>query len=215
MLTTRQWGGCRDSRRVVCRHSRCRTSIRSYLRTRTRRWTRMGLRSRVVRLLSSILIYHPHRVYVSAHTDSDRAVPAWKAMWGRECVSSVVEVTLQARAPKYSLILELDRKIRDTQLPGYTESRPKEGASLGETMKHFMPVNYRELSASCVSLLPYFSSLFSLRGNKELTYRLERAQPSSTSTAASSHKRSRTTRRTRCGASTRRASSRGIGARVG
>ena len=62
-------------------------------------------------------------------------------------------MTLQARAPKYSLILELDRKIRDTQLPGYTEGEAPKGMSLGETMQHFMPINYRELSAFAVPLV--------------------------------------------------------------
>jgi hypothetical protein len=73
-------------------------------------------------------------------------VPYWKAMWGKECVSAVVEVTLMSRAPKYSLILELDRKLRDMALPAYTQSRPPKDASLSETMKHFMPINYREFS---------------------------------------------------------------------
>lgn len=73
-------------------------------------------------------------------------VPFWKANWGKECVSAVVEVTLMSRAPKYSLILELDRKLRDVALPTYSRGSPPKGASLGETMKHFMPINYRELS---------------------------------------------------------------------
>ena len=73
-------------------------------------------------------------------------------MWGKECVSGVVEVTLQARAPKYSLILELDRKIRDTQLPKYAQGEPPKNASLSETMSHFMPINYRELS-KCDTLI--------------------------------------------------------------
>ncbi len=67
-------------------------------------------------------------------------------MWGRECVSAVAEVTLQARAPKYSLILELDRKIRDTPLPRYAEGEAPKNAPLNETMSHYMPNNYREFS---------------------------------------------------------------------
>ena len=51
-----------------------------------------------------------------------------------------------SRAPKYSAILELDRKIRDVALPQYAQRPPPAGASLSETMKHFMPINYRELS---------------------------------------------------------------------
>ncbi|KAI0340282.1 hypothetical protein BDW22DRAFT_1360218 [Trametopsis cervina] len=72
--------------------------------------------------------------------------PAWKALWGKECVSAVVEVTLQSRAPKYSLILELDRRIRDVALPKYAQGDPPRNASLSETMKHFMAINYRELT---------------------------------------------------------------------
>ncbi|KIP07741.1 hypothetical protein PHLGIDRAFT_127425 [Phlebiopsis gigantea 11061_1 CR5-6] len=68
--------------------------------------------------------------------------PYWKATWGRECVSAVVEVTLLSRAPKYSLILELDRKIRDFPLPAYTRGPAPKGASLAEIMSHFMPANY-------------------------------------------------------------------------
>ncbi|KAH9914122.1 fungal-specific transcription factor domain-containing protein [Fomitopsis serialis] len=33
--------------------------------------------------------------------------PAWKARWGKECVSEVVQGTLTSRAPKYTVILEL------------------------------------------------------------------------------------------------------------
>ena len=79
----------------------------------------------------------------------------WKAMFGKECVSAVAEVTLQARAPKYSLILELDRKIRDTPLPRYAEGRPPENAPLNELMSHFMPRNYREFSASHLCTLRF------------------------------------------------------------
>lgn len=74
------------------------------------------------------------------------AVPAWKALWGKECVATVVDITLTSRAPKYSLILELDRKIRDMELPKYAMDEPPKNASMSETMKHFMPINYRELS---------------------------------------------------------------------
>lgn len=81
------------------------------------------------------------------------AVAFWKATWGKECVSAVVEVTLTSRAPKYSLILELDRKIRDMPLPNYALEKPPKGASLSATMKHFMPLNYRELSTILRSLL--------------------------------------------------------------
>ena len=55
-------------------------------------------------------------------------------------------MTLLSRAPKYSLILELDRKIRDFPLPAYTRGAAPEGASLSEIMSHFMPINYLHFS---------------------------------------------------------------------
>src|SRR5262245_24103183 len=75
-------------------------------------------------------------------------VPAWKARFGYECVSAVVEGTLTSRAPKYSTILELDRKIRDVELPVYARGESPKSLGLAETMSHFMPHNYRELSSS-------------------------------------------------------------------
>ncbi len=63
-----------------------------------------------------------------------------------ECVAAVVQGTLTSRAPKYSIILDLDRKVRDMELPKYAQGPPPEGAGLSETMSHFMPTNYRELS---------------------------------------------------------------------
>ncbi|RDB28185.1 putative transcriptional regulatory protein C1F7.11c [Hypsizygus marmoreus] len=72
--------------------------------------------------------------------------PFWKARFGAECVSAVVQGTLTSRAPRYSIILELDRKVRDMELPGYAQGSPPEGAGLSQTMSHFMPTNYRELT---------------------------------------------------------------------
>ncbi|KAJ7702923.1 hypothetical protein B0H16DRAFT_1347279, partial [Mycena metata] len=72
--------------------------------------------------------------------------PYWKARFGAECVSAVVQGTLTSRAPKYSIILELDRKIRDMELPKYAIGSPPEGAGLSQTMSHFMPTNYRHLT---------------------------------------------------------------------
>uniref|UniRef100_A0A0W0F0V7 Zn(2)-C6 fungal-type domain-containing protein n=1 Tax=Moniliophthora roreri TaxID=221103 RepID=A0A0W0F0V7_MONRR len=72
--------------------------------------------------------------------------PFWKARFGAECVSAVVQGTLTSRAPKYSIILELDRKVRDMDFPKYAQEPPPEGAGLGKTMSHFMPTNYRELT---------------------------------------------------------------------
>ncbi|KAJ7594208.1 fungal-specific transcription factor domain-containing protein [Mycena floridula] len=71
----------------------------------------------------------------------------WKAKFGAECVSAVVQGTLTSRAPKYSIILELDRKVRDIEFPKYAQEGPvPEGLGLSETMSHFMPTNYRELT---------------------------------------------------------------------
>ncbi|KAJ2927653.1 hypothetical protein H1R20_g9438, partial [Candolleomyces eurysporus] len=72
--------------------------------------------------------------------------PYWKARFGAECVSAVVQGTLTSRAPKYSIILELDRKVRDMELPLYAQGAPPEGLGLAQTMSHFMPTNYRELT---------------------------------------------------------------------
>ncbi|RXW22261.1 hypothetical protein EST38_g3612 [Candolleomyces aberdarensis] len=72
--------------------------------------------------------------------------PYWKARFGAECVSAVVQGTLTSRAPKYSIILELDRKVRDMELPQYAQGAPPEGLGLAQTMSHFMPTNYRELT---------------------------------------------------------------------
>lgn len=83
-------------------------------------------------------------------------VPFWKARFGAECVSAVVQGTLTSRAPKYSIILDLDRKVRDMELPKYAQGPIPEGAGLNRTMSHCMPGNYRELSK--------FSIIYSLFG---------------------------------------------------
>ncbi|EGO26826.1 hypothetical protein SERLADRAFT_355454 [Serpula lacrymans var. lacrymans S7.9] len=72
--------------------------------------------------------------------------PSWKARFGYECVSAVVKNTLTAKVPKYSVIVELDRKIRDMALPKYAQGVPPTGAGLADTMSHFMPINYRHLT---------------------------------------------------------------------
>ncbi|KAF8153104.1 fungal-specific transcription factor domain-containing protein [Crassisporium funariophilum] len=72
--------------------------------------------------------------------------PFWKARFGAECVSAVVQGTLTSRAPKYSIILDLDRKVRDMELPLYAQGPPPQGLGLAQTMSHFMPTNYRELT---------------------------------------------------------------------
>ncbi|OJT03642.1 hypothetical protein TRAPUB_5670 [Trametes pubescens] len=72
--------------------------------------------------------------------------PAWKARWGKECVSNVVTGTLTAQAPKYSVILDLDRRIRDTSLPKYALGPAPQNAGLAQTMSHYMPTNYLHLT---------------------------------------------------------------------
>ncbi|KAJ7057156.1 fungal-specific transcription factor domain-containing protein [Mycena amicta] len=72
--------------------------------------------------------------------------PYWKARFGAECVSAVVQGTLTSRAPRYSIILELDRKVRDMEFPKYATGTPPEGVGLSQTMSHFMPTNYRHLT---------------------------------------------------------------------
>jgi hypothetical protein len=54
-----------------------------------------------------------------------------------------VQDTLTSRAPKYSKIVELDRKIRDMELPKYAQGETPQGVGLAQTMSHFMPHNYQ------------------------------------------------------------------------
>ncbi|KDQ56828.1 hypothetical protein JAAARDRAFT_36304 [Jaapia argillacea MUCL 33604] len=72
--------------------------------------------------------------------------PYWKAKFGKEVVSAIVQGTLTSQAPKYSIIIELDRKIREMDLPPYAQGAPPQGRRLGDTMKHFMPIVYRNLT---------------------------------------------------------------------
>ncbi|KAJ7077455.1 hypothetical protein C8R44DRAFT_826138, partial [Mycena epipterygia] len=62
------------------------------------------------------------------------------ARYGAECLSAVVQGTLTAQAPTYSLILELDGKGRDVE---YATDPAPEGLSLPQNMNHFMRINYR------------------------------------------------------------------------
>ena len=79
-------------------------------------------------------------------------VPAWKARFGYECVSAVIQNTQIAKVAKYSMIIELDRKVRDMELPKYAQQAPVEGAGLAEAMKYYMPLNYRNFSESSALL---------------------------------------------------------------
>ncbi|KAG2098886.1 hypothetical protein BD769DRAFT_1368676 [Suillus cothurnatus] len=72
--------------------------------------------------------------------------PAWKARFGFHCISAIIQHAQTAKVPKYSVVIELDRKIRDMELPKYAQRPPREGAELGEAMKHYMPRNYRHLT---------------------------------------------------------------------
>ncbi|KAI0059946.1 hypothetical protein BV25DRAFT_1889043 [Artomyces pyxidatus] len=72
--------------------------------------------------------------------------PYWKAQFGKQCVSEVVAGILTARPPKYSVILELDRKVRDMNLPKFATDPAPEGAPFHITMQHYMPINYRHLT---------------------------------------------------------------------
>ncbi|KAI0752488.1 fungal-specific transcription factor domain-containing protein [Daedaleopsis nitida] len=72
--------------------------------------------------------------------------PAWKARWGKECIYPIVMGTLTAQPPKYSLILDLDRRIRDMTLPKYAMGPPPQNSGLKQTMSHYMPTNYLHLT---------------------------------------------------------------------
>ncbi|KAI0260057.1 hypothetical protein BC834DRAFT_1013816 [Gloeopeniophorella convolvens] len=72
--------------------------------------------------------------------------PHWKAQFGKQCVSEVVAGILTARPPKYSVIIDLDRRIRDMELPQYALEPPPDGASFSVVMQHFMPSNYHHLT---------------------------------------------------------------------
>nr|GAT43300.1 predicted protein [Mycena chlorophos] len=82
----------------------------------------------------------------SDHGKPQSSFPYWKARFGAECVAAVVQGTLTSRAPRYSIILELDRKVRDLEFPKYATGPAPEGAGLSQTMSHFMPTNYRHLT---------------------------------------------------------------------
>ncbi|KAI0049518.1 hypothetical protein FA95DRAFT_1588235 [Auriscalpium vulgare] len=83
---------------------------------------------------------------LAADGTPQESFPFWKARFGRECVADVVAGILTARPPKYSIIIELDRKIRDMEVPKYAVDAPPEGAPFGIAMQHYMPINYRHLT---------------------------------------------------------------------
>ncbi|KAI0251590.1 fungal-specific transcription factor domain-containing protein, partial [Lactifluus subvellereus] len=81
--------------------------------------------------------------------------PHWKARFGKQCVSEVVAGILTARPPKYSVILDLDRQIRDMEFPKYALDPLPDGAPFSLVMQHFMPGNYR-----CLTLLYVHRAFF-------------------------------------------------------
>ncbi|TRM66904.1 fungal-specific transcription factor domain-containing protein [Schizophyllum amplum] len=87
--------------------------------------------------------------------------PYWKARFGAECVAAVSQGVLTARAPRYSIILDLDRKVRNMELPKYAQGDPPAGAGLRETMLHFMPINYKELTLQYIHRCFYAHALTS------------------------------------------------------
>ncbi|THH32859.1 hypothetical protein EUX98_g1327 [Antrodiella citrinella] len=70
--------------------------------------------------------------------------PLWKAKFGKEIVSQVVNATLTVKPPRYSVILDLDRKIRDFEMPKFTKEALPVNGGLNLVMSHYMPKNYRE-----------------------------------------------------------------------
>lgn len=47
--------------------------------------------------------------------------PAWKARFAYECIAPVAQNMQTAKAPRYSVIIELDRKVRDMEMPKYPQ----------------------------------------------------------------------------------------------
>lgn len=63
----------------------------------------------------------------------------------------MIQIAQTANVPKYSAVIELDRKVRDMELPKYAQQAPLAGAGLAEAMKHYMPLNYRNYGWSSSS----------------------------------------------------------------
>ena len=146
---------CRALQPAVSQHSHSPLSIANSLLIRIKLWTTMERLSLAVRFSYSYL------TFLALLNIFPVPVPFWKARFGAECVSAVVQGTLTSRAPKYSIILDLDRKVRDMELPSYAQGPPPQGLGLALTMSHFMPTNYRELSGSLsLFLLSYVHGFF-------------------------------------------------------
>ena len=79
---------------------------------------------------------------------------AWKVRWAKECLFSVVTHTLTAEPPKYSVILDLDRRIRDLSLPQFSQRPLRPEASFMEAMTHSMPNIYLHACKYTEPLLP-------------------------------------------------------------
>jgi hypothetical protein len=91
--------------------------------------------------------YRAYTIHLPFHSFA-LPVPHWKTQFGKQCVSAVVAGILTARPPKYSVILELDRKVHEIELPPYALKPPPEGSPFSVVMQHLMPGNYRCLSTS-------------------------------------------------------------------
>ena len=129
----------RASQLVDSPHFRFLSSIANYPQILTKRLRKMVLSSLAVST-------HAPATCLLESLNLRKLVPYWKARFGAECVSAVVQGTLTSRAPRYSIILDLDRKVRDMELPQYAQGPTPQGLGLAQTMSHFMPHNYRELS---------------------------------------------------------------------
>ena len=84
---------------------------------------------------------------------------------------------LKAAPPKYSVILELDRRIRDMPLPKYAQGPRPQNAGMAQMMSHYMPTNYLHFS----QLHSFHPSFMSRRTDTTM-----RVKPCSTSIGSSS-----------------------------
>lgn len=80
-------------------------------------------------------------------------VGSWGFRFALECVAEVATRTLNAQGPKYSEILELDRKIREFAIPGKAMAMLKgppgadpKSIPLSASMTHFVLNHTRETS---------------------------------------------------------------------
>ena len=84
----------------------------------------------------------------------------WAMRFARECVTEVSVRTLTTDSPSYSIIMELDRKVRGFSIPepmadfvtaasGTLLAKPQDKViSVAESLGHFFRSNTREVSES-------------------------------------------------------------------